>query len=243
MKRKDVPKFGSQNPKRSRPTVPQARIARQIKTIIGVEPKYFDVAFGYAIPTNIAWGTGSGLSATPQPQIAAGDDIYQRNGRKILLTRVCAKGNVFIAPTNATGTSAASPTTVRLILYRILSGQVATNDIIGLADGTAYGNSNVALGGFQNPATFGAVKICDDQTFHLDVTAAVNNASATTVSQTIEEKQVILNYRPKKPIELQYLSSGAVVPNANSFQVVGLTDSTTFTPTFSGVCRFYYTDA
>lgn len=243
MKRKDVPKFGSQNPKRSRPTPPQARIARQIKTIIGVEPKYFDVAFGYAIPTATNWGAGTCLGATNAPQIAAGDDIYQRNGRKILLTRVCAKGSVFIAPTAASGSSAASPTTVRLILYRITSGLAVGSDLIGMADGSAYGNSNVAMGGFQNPATFGTAKICDDQTVHLDVTAAVNNAAATTVSQTIKEKSVVLTYRPKKPIELQYLSSSAVVPNLNSFQIVGLSDATTFTPTFSGVCRFYYTDA
>ena len=72
-------------------------------------------------------------------------------------------------------------------------------------------------------------------TLDLDVTAAVNNASATTVSASAKQISFKLNYRPKKPIVIEYAGSATAIPNTNSFNIIALCEATTFTPSIAGV--------
>lgn len=233
-------KFSGAPPKR-RKANQQSQI-RRMKQLLGVEPKYFDVAVGFVIPATVNWA-GSEVGAD-MPQIAEGDDISSRNGRKISLTRVKFRGTVMT--TALTGqTLVPGSNTVRVVLVRNLAPKgVSLNgeDVLGLNSGAA-GNTSVAIHMFQSPVSFGYAKIVDDVIMNLDASVAVNNASATTVSAAAVEKSFSLSYTPKKPITIQYSGSGAAIPNINSFNILANAEAVQYVPTLQGVCRFYYTDA
>jgi len=212
---------------------------RQLKSALGVEPKYFDVEVGAAIASGVSFAT-----LTPQlrnPRVLLGDDVFNRNGKKITLNRVMFRGSIFTTPTTL-GASASPCSVVRLFLWR--NDQFGSpNDFVGMADGTAYANAAVALGGFQSPNANGYGKIVDDQTFVLEPTAAVNNASATTASTVAKECPVVLSYSPKKPMTLNYQAASVTADPDKWFTIFGNCDATTFSPSLNGVMRFYYTDA
>ena len=81
--------------------------AQIIKSMVGVENKYFDVE----VATNFVASVNYGLltTTTGNPQILLGDEVYQRNGRQILLKKVIFRGNVFTTP--ITAQTAAAPCT------------------------------------------------------------------------------------------------------------------------------------
>lgn len=227
---------------KGRPAISPMISTRALDARVGVERKYYDVECGTSIPANITWTLASNTLATNfnEPRVLQGDDLYQRNGRKILVDRVQVKGNIFTS-TATLGAAVAAPTTVRLVLYHQYGNETPTN-IIAKADNTAFANTASALGGFASPQIFGNGKIVADETFHLDPGAAANNAAATSVSSTSNEKTVEFSYRPKKPIEIYY-QPAASLPN-KYFTLLGNAESVTgYTPSFNGVIRFYYTDA
>jgi len=218
--------------------------ARRIKRIIGVENKYYDAAVGFNAPASQDWSATEAMS-TDEPRIIAGDDINQRNGRKISLTRVMFRGNITFTP-QINDTAVRGAASGRLILVRNLNPNAVSTatqgeEVMGLSGG-AFANVPTAIAGFQNTTTFGRYKIVDDQQLNFSVTAAVNNATGTTVSNTWEEKAVTLHYRPKKPIIIEYSATGSVTPNVNSFQILFNMDSIIGTPSLQGIIRFYYTD-
>lgn len=233
-------KFSGAPPKRRKAT--KATQVRQIARALGVENKYFDVAVGFTVPsTNDFSGTEVGAD---MPQIPLGDDITQRQGRKVLLSRVDFRGTM--TTTALTGQNAlVGPNTVRVALVRNMQPNgVSMNgeDVMGL-NGGAAGNTQVAIHMFQNIVSFGRAKVVDDIMLNLDVTAAVNNAGAGTVSAAAAEKSFRLSYRPKKPITINYAGSATAIPNTNSFNILVNADAVQYVPSIQGVCRFYYTDA
>lgn len=142
------------------------------------------------------------------------------------------------------GTTVAAPTTCRVLLVQNKQPNTASTngeDVMGL-NGAAAANALVAVHMFQGVQSFGRFKIVDDILINLDVGAAANNASATTVSSVCQEKSLTLSYRPKKPIIIEYAGTATAVPNTNSFTVLANADATTYAPTLQGVLRFYYTD-
>jgi len=219
--------------------------ARRIKRLIGVESKYYDVPVGFNAPASSDWSATEALAAD-EPQIAAGDDIYQRNGRKVLLSRVQFRGNVTFTPVVG-DTAVRGAASGRIVLVRNLNPNgVSTStqgeDVMGTAAGGAFSNVPTAIAGFAKTTGFGRFKIVDDQQLNFSVTASVNNNAGTTVSSAWEEKAITLSYRPKKPIEVQF---GAVsgTPNTNSFNILFNMDSVQGTPSLQGIIRFYFTDA
>ena len=188
---------------------------RQLKSALGIEPKYFDITVGAPIPASVTYGT---LTASLyNPQILLGDDVFNRNGKKITLNRVTFRGSIFTTPIS--GQSSVGPSSVaRIILWRNDVPSLP-NDFIGMADGTAFPNIPAALGGFQSPNANGYGKIVDDQTVVLSPTASVNNAAGTTVSTVATEVPIVLSYSPKKPITLNY-QAASVSPNPDKWLAI-----------------------
>jgi len=233
-------KFSGAPPKRRKAT--QATQVRKIARALGVENKYFDVAVGFPVPATVDWASTE--VGADMPQIPIGDDITSRQGRKVLLSRVDFRGTVMTAA--LTGQNALQgPNTVRVVLVRNMQPNgVSMNgeDVMGL-NGGAAGNTSVAIHMYQSVVSFGRAKIVDDQLVNLDVNAAVNNASAGTVSVAAVERSVRLSYRPKKPITINWASSPTAIPNTNSFNILVNAEAVQYVPTLQGVIRFYYTDA
>lgn len=233
-------KYSGAPPKRRKAT--QQTQVRRMKQLLGVEPKYFDVAVGFAVPATNDWASTE--VGADMPQIPEGDDIQSRNGRRISLTRVKFRGTLMTAALTGQ-TALVGPNTVRVVLVRNLQPNgVSMNgeDVLGLNSGAA-GNTSVAIHMFQSPTSFGRAKIVDDVLINLDVTAAVNNAGATTVSVAAQERSFNLSYTPKKPITIQYAGSSTAIPNTNSFNILANAEAVQYVPTVQGIMRFYYTDA
>jgi hypothetical protein len=233
-------KFSGAPPKRRKAT--QATQVRKIARALGVENKYFDVPVGFNIPATVDWASTE--VGADMPQIPLGDDITQRQGRKVLLSRVDFRGTVMSTALTAQN-AVPGPNTVRVVLVRNMQPNgVSMNgeDVMGL-NGAAAANSSVATHMFQNIVSFGRAKIVDDVMVNLDATVAVNNASATTVSCASVERSIRLTYRPKKPITINYASSSTAVPNTNSFNILVNAEAVQYVPNLQGVIRFYYTDA
>lgn len=226
--------------KRARPSKPTQRRALAMRQL-GVEVKYFDVPVGFAVASTVDW-TGS-ESGQDMPQIPQGDDITNRNGRKIQLKRVAANLTCQTTPTTAQ-TTITAPVSVRVLLVQNKQPNTSSTtgqSVMGL-NGAAAGNAAVAMQMFQGVQGFGRFKIVDDVTLDLPVTAAVNNASATTVSAAAKQVSFKLHYRPKKPITMEFAGSATAIPNTNSFNIIANCEATSYTPTITGCVRFYYTD-
>lgn len=233
-------KFSGAPPKRRKAT--QQTQVRKIQRALGVENKYFDVPIGFTVPATNDWSSTE--VGADMPQIPQGDDISQRNGRKILLTRVWANLTMMTAPLTGQ-TALVGPNTVRAVLVRNFQPNgVSMNgeDVMGLNGGTAA-NTSVAIHMLQSTVSFGRAKIVDSKFINLDVTAAVNNAGATTVSAASVERSFTLSYTPKKPIPVNYASSSTAIPNTNSFNILVNAEAVQWGPNIQGVMRFYYTDA
>lgn len=221
---------------------PNQNKAQVLRSLVGVENKYFDIEVAASIPSAVAFT--SLCTQLRNPEIPLGDEVYQRNGRQILLKRVTFRGNVFTTP--ITGQTSAAPcSSGRLILWRNDQLNITAGGAfpLGLADGTAAANPANALGMFQAPNANGFGKVVDDMQFTLEPTASVNNAGATTVSSTAKEVPVMLSYTPKKPMTLMYQAVAVSASPDKWFNIFGNVDATTFLPSLNGVMRFYYTDA
>ena len=214
--------------------------AQIIKSMVGVENKYFDVE----VATNFVASVNYGLltTTTGNPQILLGDEVYQRNGRQIMLKKVIFRGNVFTTPITAQ-TAAAPCTSGRIFLWRNDQSGPPPGNLISMADGTAFTSVANALGGFQSPSANGIGKIVDDMQFQLGPTVSTNNNGATTVSSSAQEVPVKLSYKPKKPMKLIYPQAALSPVPDKWFAIYGCVDATTFLPSLNGVMRFYYTDA
>lgn len=226
--------------KRVRPSKPTKRRSLSMRQL-GVENKYFDVAIGFNVSSTVDW-TGSEAGAD-MPQIPQGDDIGNRNGRKVQLKRVMFRGTLFTTPT-AAQTVVAAPISVRALLVQNKTpntNSMTGQTVMGLNSGAAA-NAAVAMHMFQGAQGFGRYKVVDDVTLDANPTAAVNNAGATTVSAVAAQTSFTMSYRPKKPITMEFAGSATAIPNTNSFNILANAEGTTYTPNISGVMRFYYTD-
>jgi len=223
-------------------STPNRAARRALARTLGVEQKYFDVAVGFTVPSTVDWqNTAVGVD---MPQLVQGDDIVNRNGRKIQLNKILFKATVMSSVVTATS-SVVPPNTIRVVLVMNKQPNALTTtlgqDVMGL-NGGAAGNASVAIHMFQGIQSFGRFKILDDIMVNLDATAATNNASATTVSSVAQEKSFTLSYRPKKPVIIEYAGTATTFPNTNAFNILANAESTAYGANLQGVCRFYFTD-
>lgn len=225
--------------KRRKPT--QAQQTQRIARALGVEDKYFDVAVSFVSPATADWSSTE--VGADMPQLVQGDDIVNRNGRKVMLKRVMFRGNVYTSASPAAAALTA-PTTTRILLVRNMqpNGTSMNGEDVLSVNGAAAGSAGQALGMFQSIVSFGRAKIVDDVTVHNTPMAAANDTTATTISAVASETSVILSYRPKKPIKIEYAGSATAIPNTNSFNILVNSDGTGYAPTLSGIIRFYFTD-
>lgn len=226
--------------KRVKTSKPRAQ-RRQLARTLGVEVKYFDVPIGFVVASSNDW-SGTEVGAD-MPQLVQGDDIINRNGRKVQLQRVMVRATCMTSATTA-GTTVTAPNTVRVVLVQNKQPNQLSMDgenVMGL-NGGAAGNTSVAIHMFQGIQGFGRFKIVDDILINLDVTAAVNNASATTVSTSAVERSFTLQYRPKKPLIIEYAGSATAIPNTNSFNLLANAEALGYQPQIQGIIRFYFTD-
>lgn len=211
--------------------------------VLHVESKYFDVGVSFALPVSTQWVSTNALAADA-PQVVQGDDIVNRNGRKISIYKVQFNGYFALAPATAQA-SIAPPPTARAVLVRNItgadSGVTTGSNVFGL-NGAAAASNAQALGLSQSVASFGRYKIVDDARVNVYVTAAANNASATTISSTCKEEWVKLSYRPKVPISTEFAGTATASPVTNGFNILAAADDITYAPTLIGVLRFYFTD-
>jgi len=222
-------------------TTPAQPAKRTLVRTLGVEQKYFDVAVGFTVASSNDWSSTE--VGADMPQIVQGDDIVNRNGRKVQLNRVMFRGTIMTTPTTA-ATQVTGPNTVRVLLVRNKQPNGASMDgenVMGL-NGGAAGNASVAIHMFQGIQGFGRFKIVDDIIINLDVNAAANNASATTVSASSVEKSFILSYKPKTPLQMEFAGTATAIPNTNSFNILTNAEGLGYQPSLQGVIRFYFTD-
>lgn len=220
---------------------PNRPARRSLARTLGVEVKYFDVAVGFNLPSTVDWASTE--VGADMPQIPQGDDITQRNGRKIQLQRIMFRGTLMTTITTLQ-TTVVGPNTCRVLLVHNKQPNQLSMDgenVMGL-NGAAAANAPVAIHMFQGIQGFGRFKIVDDIMLNLDVQAAANNAAATTITSAASEKSFTLQYRPKKPIVIEYAGTGTAIPNTNSFNILANAEATQYGPNLQGVIRFYYTD-
>lgn len=227
--------------KRQKTSTPKRPARRALARTLGVEVKYFDVAVGFNLPSTVDWASTE--VGADMPQIPQGDDVTQRNGRKIQLQRIMFRGTLMTTITTAQ-TTVVGPNTCRVLLVHNKQPNQLSMDgenVMGL-NGAAAANAPVAIHMFQGIQGFGRFKIVDDIMLNLDVSAAANNASATTITSAAVEKSFTLQYRPKKPILIEYAGTATAIPNTNSFNILANAEATQYGPNLQGVIRFYYTD-
>lgn len=242
MKRNGTNGYKTKSAKRQRSTPYQAPPQkRALARTLGVEVKYFDVPIGFAVASTVDWQNTT--VGADMPQLVQGDDIINRNGRKVQLQRIQFRGTVMTSPTVGQS-SVLGPNTVRVVLVQNKQPNTMSTlgqDVMGL-NGGAAGNTSVAIHMFQGVQSFGRFKILDDILINLDVGAASNNAAGTTISAASVERSFQLSYRPKKPLVIEYAGSATAIPNTNSFNILANAEATSYAPNLQGVCRFYYTD-
>jgi len=216
-----------------------AQVAR-IKRLIGVESKYYDMQVGFAVPTNATWASTMCLTID-EPRIVAGDDSYQRNGKKVLLKKIAFRGAITTNLSAVTGTSVR----VRLVLVQCLTQAAANNQINGTevfgttANGTAWNNAQTAVSASLLPGAFGKYRILKDK---MIICQAVLYAGGA--GYQAEDQWFKFSYKfPQDGCVLDYVSTAANTPNNYGFNLLALADTADYTPSVQGNLRFYYTDA
>lgn len=214
------------------------QVAR-IKRLIGVENKYYDIQVGFAVPTNATWANTMCLTLD-EPRIVAGDDSFQRNGKKVLLKKIAFRGAV---TTNASTTTFLAMR-VRLVLVQCLAQAAANNQINGTevfgttANGTAWNNAQTAVAASLLPGAFGKYRVLKDKMI------VCQPCVFSGASITAEDKWVKFSYKfPQDSCVLDYVSTVANTPNNYGFNLLALADGIEYTPSIQGNLRFYYTDA
>lgn len=228
----------------------KARMYKQIRTAVGVESKYWDSPIGFNSPAATDW-TATHAISMDMPSIAAGDDIYQRNGKKIILSKIVFRGRITTTPsTIQTVTQGAIGCRVVLIsnckTTQTLNNSTTSGvEVFGQYATTATpANVQVGIATFFNPAYFGKYKVLKDKMININPAAAVNNASASTVSQTWNEAWFKMTYKvPGGGQVLDFFDTTGVSPVNMGYNILFNSDTATGTPSLQGVVRFYFTDA
>lgn len=228
----------------------KARMYKQIRSAVGVESKYWDSPIGFNLPAATDWAATNAISMD-MPSIAAGDDVYQRNGKKVVLSKITFRGRLTMTPTTGQ-TIVQGAVGCRIVLIsNCKTTQTLNNtttsgtEVFGAYSTTATpANIQVGVATFLNPAYFGKYKVLKDKMINIQPAAATNNAGATTVSQTWNEVWVKMTYKiPGGGQVLDFVDTTGVSPVNMGYNILANSDTTTGTPSLQGVIRFYFTDA
>jgi len=227
------------------------------------EVKYFDCAFASALTPPANWSTlaipmvsymnadGSTVSAYTAAAIipsAIGNGYGQVIGNKYLIKKLKVRATVRRA-TESTGTVVFGPLRARVLLVQDTQPNGAQVDTATFM--TDWGTGQESINSFQSisAGSGGRIRILGDRFVSLSPAAAVNNASATTVSAAWETKQVNFTKTWKKGLKV-VVKSGASTPavaslsDMNIFLVAFMVsdDTATNLALISGTTRCSYVD-
>jgi len=166
-------------------------VARTPGGQILAESHYFDTE---RTVTAIAANTATWTNTEYDPNTTAmlclfapvqGDDISQRNGRKIFVKKIKINGQITCNAQNAVNTLDAG-SNIRIIVFmdkQTNAAQAQGEDVIGSGAGSD------AIHQFQNPANFGRFKVFKDKFF------IMQNPVATGPNPAIEQAGLVKNFK------------------------------------------------
>lgn len=193
-----------------------------LRAIVTPETKYFDVGINAQVTAagtdwantevpcdNYVNSSGTAAAYTDSALIpsAVGSGYGQINGNRYKLKRVRVRGAVDISPITAQA-AIGSSYSGRLMLVMDMQpngAQAQGEDImqdIGAAGENEFSFQRVS-------AVSGRFKVLKDKRFSFPITAAANNAAATTVSWSFPRLAFDFTYAPKVPLTVNVTSSNA----------------------------------
>lgn len=237
--------FASSRSAASRQSMYVRPAAKSRYQALPTEKKYFDSEKGETAITNgsTTWAGGEYDPATANtlffPQ--TGDDINNREGRKVHVTGINIRGVILVpAQTNQTVADAASSVRIILVQDQQTNGnQLNAEDVINSGAAT----SSTAIHMFTNPASFGRFRILKDKTFTLQ--NPTTSFDGTNIEQSGLERLFHLKVNFKKPVVVHYnATNGGTVADVidNSFHIIATTSATGLVPTLVYKCRTSFID-
>lgn len=150
-----------------------------------------------------------------------GNDINNREGRKVNVYKIKIRGLITrITDTTQTTVSADPATRVILVMDTQTNGtQMQGEDLMT----TSEASVSITFTGFQNLANLGRFRVLKDKTYYPTPNVAVNNASATTVSQAGGNIPFKMNVVFKEPVVVRFnATDGGTVADIidNSFHLI-----------------------
>lgn len=212
-----------------------------------IERKYFDsVRTGLGFVASTTTWAGGELDPTTLNCLFApiqGDDIFNRQGRKVQVLQIKIQGQIGVPPQIGvlTGDVAAI---VRFHLVQddqTNGAQLNAEDVFGTTSGTGEPTDM-----FQNPAFFGRFKVLKSIKIVMQNPNFTNVSSiATSVAQQGLAHVWKMNAKFKKPVIVHYNSTnaGTVADVINtSFHIIGINTDVDLNPLIAYRCRTTYID-
>jgi len=197
--------------------------------------KYFDTAIQDTLSTNASWtateivcasyieANGTTVSAYTDSSLnpsAQGVGYGQVTNQRYFIEKIRIKGHIEPdVTTAAASTSGAGVVRIALVIDQNCAGVQAQGENVF----TDWGDSTLVNHSFQQTGQITArrYRVVKDFTFIMNITSAVNNASASTVSYGRREIPFSFMYKPKQPIEVNLLA-GVTTPATSSLQDVNM---------------------
>lgn len=210
------------------------------------ESKYFDTTLAStAIAEGVSWaGTELDPAANCLFYPSEGNDINNRVGRKVSVTKIHLRGTITM-PVLQDQMDVVSSPFIRLILYmdqQTNAAQAQGEDVMA-TPGTGSAVNTVAS--FQNPANFGRFRVLRDKIYHAKDLYTINDAAATG-SLGMAQIPVNLKYTFKRPLIVKFnATNGGTIADIvdNSFHLIGTKSGSGGAHTLAYECRVYYKDA
>lgn len=233
-------------------------VARTRGAPVTGEMKYFDCTRNVTsiVPVDTDWDGATTTMMDPSTTVNLGDAavatpgclfapkvssaLNGRIGRKVKVLKLKMRITVE-APLQSAQAALDSAIQVRLILVQDKQTNAAAMTASLLMNNG--GDADSTLDSFQNPNNFGRFKVLRDKSCVFQTLAAVNNASATTVSQAGLMKVFKFNIKFRKPLEVNFnATNGGTVADIidNSFHLIAATDSAGLLPEISYYSRVCY---
>lgn len=208
------------------------------------ENHYFDSELqGKVVPVQTTSWTATSCNPTGPNTLVAptqGDDINQRNARRIFVKKIRITGTIKVAA--QANQSAGDPgCIVRMILYqdKQTNGSQAGVDNLVISSGAAL---NATLM-HQSTNTFGRFRVWKDKTWVIEnpACAALTSAGTTLVQQGLV-KYFKWSIKPNCYMNFNITNGGTVADIVdNSFNIIANADNGSLGPTLDYKCRAVFT--
>jgi len=210
---------------KSRPVRKLQSVARTRGALVrNPERKYFDTGLADgALVTATSWA-GSELDPATYLNLCSpqtGSDINQRIGRKIAVSKITIRGQVYV-PAMVDQSAGHHGVVVRLILYQDMQTNAAQCQGETLMSGTSPSHASNLVNTFQNTAGFGRFRVLKDKTMYMD--NPVMARDATNFEQQGLVRPFKFSVKFSKPVVVHFngADGGSVADIVdNSFHMIG----------------------